>query len=324
MYENKEDFLNKTNLKKSYNKKILIKVLPNFSEKILKKPDWIKVKYPSNACEIRHTKLSLRSNRLSTVCEQALCPNLFECFNQGTATFMILGTICTRRCPFCAVNHGRPRDINLKEPKQLLKAAIDLNINHIVITSVVRDDLEDRGAQHFLNCIREIRKKKSIVIEILVPDFRGALNRAVQTISLSPPDIFNHNLENVPRLYKSVRPGANYKKSLKLLELFKIKNPSIPTKSGLMLGLGETNSEIIQVMKDLFNSGVNILTLGQYLQPSKNHIPVQRYVHPVEFSKLKKKALSIGFTKAFCGPFVRSSYHAELQYNTVSSEIFLK
>ncbi|XBC42011.1 MAG: lipoyl synthase [Buchnera aphidicola (Kaburagia rhusicola rhusicola)] len=315
MHDKKSKKLCNKNINTLYKKNISVKVLPNFSDQILKKPNWVKIKFPSDTKKIRRTKYTLRKNKLNTVCEQALCPNLFECFNKGTATFMILGAICTRRCPFCAVDHGNnPSVINLKEPQQLAKAVIDLNMNYIVITSVVRDDLKDRGAEHFLNCIQAIRQKKNVIIEILVPDFRGALRNAIKTISLSPPDVFNHNLENVPRLYKLVRPGANYKKSLKLLELFKINNPMIPTKSGLMLGLGETENEVIQVMKDLFNSGTSILTLGQYLQPSIAHFPVQRYVDPLEFLQFQKEALSIGFEKAFCGPFVRSSYHAEFQY----------
>ncbi|XBC38442.1 MAG: lipoyl synthase [Buchnera aphidicola (Floraphis choui)] len=301
----------------SRKKEISIRVLSNFNNQILKKPNWIKVKFPSNINKIHDTINSLRQKKLNTVCEQALCPNISECFNQGTVTFMILGTICTRRCPFCAVDHGKPLAINLKEPQQLSQAVIDLNIKHIVITSVVRDDLEDRGAKHFLNCIQAIRKKKNIIIEILVPDFRGALKNAIKTISLSPPNIFNHNLENVPRLYKLVRPGASYKKSLKLLKLFKVTNPNVITKSGLMLGLGETKKEVLKVMKDLFDNGVSILTLGQYLQPSTLHLPVQRYLNPLEFSQLEKEALSIGFKKAFCGPLVRSSYHAEFQYNNL-------
>ncbi|XBC44602.1 MAG: lipoyl synthase [Buchnera aphidicola (Schlechtendalia peitan)] len=315
MYEKKINVLRNIHSKKLYKKEILVKVLPNFNDHILKKPDWIKVRFPSNIDKIKNTKRILRKHKLNTVCEQAACPNLFECFNKGTATFMILGTTCTRRCPFCAVDHGKPLNINVNEPIQLSKAILDLDLNHVVITSVVRDDLKDRGAKHFSNCIQAIRTNRNIIIEILVPDFKGVLQDAIQTISVFPPDIFNHNLENVPRLYKFVRPGANYKQSLRLLELFKIKNSDVITKSGLMLGLGETTKEIIQVMKDLFNSGVNILTLGQYLQPSNSHIPVQRYISPLEFLQLEEQALSIGFERAFCGSLVRSSYHAELQYH---------
>ncbi|XBC38947.1 MAG: lipoyl synthase [Buchnera aphidicola (Melaphis rhois)] len=315
MYKKKSKMLSNLNIKKLYNKEISIKVLSNFNNNILKKPSWIKIKFPYDTSKIGYTKNTLKKNKLNTVCEQALCPNLSECFNKGTATFMILGSICTRRCPFCAVNYGKPSLVDLDEPQKLVQATMDLNINYIVITSVVRDDLKDRGVQHFLKCIQAIRKKKTIIIEILVPDFKGMIDYAIKTISISPPDVFNHNLENVPRLYKLVRPGANYKQSLQLLELFKITNPNVPTKSGLMLGLGEKQMEVIQVMRDLFNSGVSILTLGQYLQPSPSHLPVQRYISPLEFYQLEKEALSIGFKKAFCGPFVRSSYHAEFQYN---------
>ncbi|XBC40981.1 MAG: lipoyl synthase [Buchnera aphidicola (Nurudea yanoniella)] len=314
MYTKESKFFNKMCKSKIYKKKALTQDFSNCNSAILKKPQWIKIKFPSDTKKIYDTKHFLNKNKLHTVCEQALCPNISECYNSGTATFMILGTICTRRCSFCAIGYGKPSNINLKEPQQLAQAVIDFNINHIVITSVARDDLKDKGAQHFLDCIKAIRKRKDVVIEILVPDFRGALEKAVEIISLSPPDIFNHNLENVPRLYKLIRPGAIYENSLKLLRIFKKNNPSIPTKSGLMLGLGETEKEIIQVMKDLVNNGVKILTLGQYLQPSIFHFPVQRYVNPLEFTHLEQEALSIGFDKAFCGPFVRSSYHAELQH----------
>ncbi|MBZ2279216.1 lipoyl synthase, partial [Buchnera aphidicola] len=282
---------------------------------VLKKPSWIKIKPPSHFSKIKKIKNALRKNHLYSVCEEAHCPNLFECFNQGTATFMILGSICTRNCPFCAVFHGNPRALDTNEPEKLSRAIFDMKINYVVITSVARDDLYDGGAQHFVNCIQSIRKKNKVKIEILVPDFRGRVNLILKIFSTSLPDIFNHNIENVSRLYKIVRPGANYKKSLFLLESFKKSYTNIPTKSGFMLGLGETEKEIINVMKDLYSSGVSLLTVGQYLQPSKNHLPVQRYISIQEFQDIQKEALSIGFSHAFCGPLVRSSYHAKIQSN---------
>ncbi|QCI20992.1 lipoyl synthase [Buchnera aphidicola (Hyperomyzus lactucae)] len=280
---------------------------------ILKKPNWIKVKIPINTSRIQHIKNALRKNKLHSVCEEAHCPNLSECFNNGTATFMILGSICTRNCPFCAVSHGTPHSINIEEPKKLSDTVFDMKIDYVVITSVVRDDLYDGGAQHFVNCIQAIRKKNTVKIEILVPDFRGRIDLILRIFNQALPDVFNHNIENIPRMYKTIRPGANYQRSLSLLELFKKKYSNIPTKSGLMLGLGEKDSEIIQVMKDLYSSGVTLLTIGQYLQPSISHLPVQRYVSPLEFESIKQEALSIGFKNAFCGPFVRSSYHANFQ-----------
>jgi lipoic acid synthetase len=280
---------------------------------ILKKPNWIKVKIPIDTSRIQHIKNALRKNKLYSVCEEAHCPNLSECFNNGTATFMILGSICTRNCPFCAVSHGIPHSINIEEPKKLSDTVFDMKIDYVVITSVVRDDLYDGGAQHFVDCIQAIRKKNTVKIEILVPDFRGRIDLILRIFNQALPDVFNHNIENIPRIYKKIRPGANYQRSLSLLELFKKKYSNIPTKSGLMLGLGEKDSEIIQVMKDLYSSGVTLLTIGQYLQPSINHLPVQRYVSPLEFESIKQEALSIGFKNAFCGPFVRSSYHANFQ-----------
>ncbi|QNS01966.1 MAG: lipoyl synthase [Buchnera aphidicola (Pentalonia nigronervosa)] len=280
----------------------------------LEKPDWLKVKIPTDTFRIRDMKCILRKNNLHSVCEEAKCPNLFECFNNGTVTFMILGSKCTRNCPFCAVSHGRPDSVNIHEPEKLSNTVYDLNINYVVITSVVRDDLYDGGAKHFANCIKAIRDKtKTIKIEILVPDFRGRIKLVLSIFASSLPDVFNHNIESVPRLYKQIRPGANYKKSLFLLESFKNKFFHIPTKSGLMLGIGETDLEIIEVMKNLYSSGVTLLTIGQYLQPSIHHLPVQRYIPPLEFQHLKEEALSIGFVNAFCGPFVRSSYHASVQ-----------
>jgi len=295
----------------------------SFSKKIIKlnKPDWIKIKIPVDTFRIREIKSALRKNNLHSVCEEANCPNLPECFNRGTATFMILGSRCTRNCPFCAVSHGKPNSLNVEEPNNLAKTIFDMGIDYVVITSVVRDDLYDGGAQHFVNCIKSIRKKNKVKIEILVPDFRGRVELILKIFNSGLPDVFNHNVENVPRLYKKVRPGADYKKSLFLLESFKKKYSNIPTKSGLMLGLGEKDTEIIQVMKDLYSNGVTLLTVGQYLQPSINHIPVQRYIPLSEFKNIKKEALSIGFTNAFCGPFVRSSYHASFQANKLIKKI---
>jgi len=306
-----KDILLKNNISKKLNI-IPTKKVCNLQIK-LKKPDWIKIKTPINTSRIHKIKSALRKNNLYSVCEEAHCPNLSECFNKGTATFMILGPICTRNCPFCAVSHGIPNPVNTKEPEKLSNAIFDMNINYVVITSVVRDDLYDGGAQHFVNCIQSIRNKNQVKIEILVPDFRGRVDLVLKIFNQSLPDVFNHNIESIPRMYKIIRPGANYKKSLTLLESFKKKYVNIPTKSGLMLGLGETEKEIIQVMQDLYSSGVTLLTVGQYLQPSIHHFPVQRYIPPNEFKRIRKEALSIGFSNAFCGPFVRSSYHASFQ-----------
>lgn len=300
-----DKILNKLNV-------ISIKHISNTKTRI-KKPDWIKIKLPVDTFRINKIKKALRKNNLHSVCEEAQCPNLSECFNNGTATFMILGSICTRKCPFCAVFHGKPKPVNIEEPEKLSSTIFDMGIDYVVITSVVRDDLYDGGAQHFVNCIKSIRNKNKVKIEILVPDFKGRIELVLKTFNSALPDIFNHNIENIPRMYKVVRPGANYKKSLLLLESFKNQYFNIPTKSGLMLGLGEKDSEIIQVMKDLYSSGVTLLTVGQYLQPTIHHLPVQRYITFSEFENIKKEALSIGFKSAFCGPFVRSSYHASFQ-----------
>lgn len=280
---------------------------------VLSKPKWIKIKLPKSFDHINRLKNILRKNTLNTVCEEALCPNITECFNNHTATFMILGNICTRKCPFCAVRKGRPYAVDIHEPKKISETVLQLGIKYIVITSVNRDDLKDGGANQFVECIKYLRTNHTVQIEILVPDFRQSLKKSLDIISNCPPDIFNHNLENVPRLYNIIRPGADYKKSLYLLNYFKKKNYTIPTKSGLMLGLGETEKEVLKVLYDLRLNGVNMLTLGQYLQPSKNHLKVQRYITPLEFEHYKHEALSMGFDKAFCGPLVRSSYHANLQ-----------
>lgn len=280
---------------------------------ILKKPTWIKIKFPSDFNKIQEIKNILRKQNLHTVCEEAACPNLSECFNNGTATFMILGSICTRRCPFCNVSHGRPKNLDKHEPKNLADTISLMGLNYVVITSVDRDDLKDGGSNHFSQCITEIRKTTNVKIEILVPDFRNCMEIALKNLIINPPDVFNHNLENVPRLYKKIRPGANYEMSLALLKNFKKACPTIPTKSGLMIGLGETNEEILKVMYDLRSNDVSMLTLGQYLQPSKHHWPVKRYLSLVDFDYFKKEAINMGFTHVASGPLVRSSYHADLQ-----------
>ncbi|VFP88253.1 Lipoyl synthase [Buchnera aphidicola (Cinara piceae)] len=286
----------------------------NEFKSILKKPNWLKVRLPSNLYKINKIKNILKNNKLHSVCEEAHCPNLSECFNNGTATFMILGSICTRKCPFCAVKKGRALMVDTDEPRKIFDVILKLNLKYVVLTSVSRDDLKDGGAEHFSKCIYTIRKKKNIKIEILVPDFRGREKIALNKINKYPPDVFNHNIENVPRLYSSVRPGANYIKSLNLLYEFKKICPNIPTKSGLMLGLGEKKNEVISVLKDLKSVGVSIITMGQYMQPSKNHLLVKKYVQPKEFIIFRNIALSLGFSKVFSGPFVRSSYHADKQY----------
>ncbi|MCL1073787.1 lipoyl synthase [Shewanella dokdonensis] len=294
--------------------RIPVKVVPSERDTMLRKPDWLRVKLPASNQRILDIKQALRSHGLHSVCEEASCPNLAECFNHGTATFMILGAICTRRCPFCDVAHGRPLKPDPEEPLQLARTIRDMKLKYVVITSVDRDDLRDGGAQHFADCIREIRKlSPHIKIEILVPDFRGRIEQALDILATEPPDVFNHNLETAPAHYRKARPGANYQWSLNLLQQFKQRHPDIPTKSGLMMGLGETNEEIVQVLKDLRSHGVNMLTLGQYLQPSRFHLPVERYVTPQEFDELHDIAVELGFTHAACGPLVRSSYHADLQ-----------
>ncbi|QDF67942.1 lipoyl synthase [Shewanella sp. SNU WT4] len=294
--------------------RIPVKVVPSEKDTMLRKPDWLRVKLPASNQRINDIKQALRTNGLHSVCEEASCPNLAECFNHGTATFMILGAICTRRCPFCDVAHGRPLKPDSEEPKKLAKTIADMKLKYVVITSVDRDDLRDGGAQHFADCIREIRLlNPEIKIEILVPDFRGRIDAALDILANEPPDVFNHNLETAPAHYRKARPGANYQWSLDLLKRFKERHPNIPTKSGIMLGLGEANEEIVQVLKDLRDHNVNMLTLGQYLQPSKFHLPVERYVTPDEFAEFKRIADDLGFSHAACGPLVRSSYHADLQ-----------
>ena len=295
-------------------KHIPITIMPTEKAEMLRKPSWIKIKLPSNTDKIDHIKNTLRKNNLHSVCEEASCPNLAECFNHGTATFMILGDICTRRCPFCDVAHGKPLPPSAEEPIKLAKTIAEMKLKYVVITSVDRDDLRDGGAQHFVDCINAIREHSPATkIEVLVPDFRGRMDRALEILKKGPPDVFNHNLETIPRLYRECRPGANYQWSLDLLKKFKQQHPDIPTKSGLMMGMGEDKHEITEVLKDLRNHDVEMLTLGQYLQPSKHHFPLQRYVHPDEFNELNDVATDLGFSHAACGPMVRSSYHADKQ-----------
>jgi lipoyl synthase len=290
--------------------RIPIKIVP---QPALRKPEWIRMKVP-NSERFGEIKSILRQNDLYTVCEEASCPNIGECFSQGTATFMILGDICTRRCPFCDVAHGKPLPPDTEEPIKLAKTIAQMKLRYVVITSVDRDDLLDGGAQHFVDCIREVRKASpNIRIETLVPDFRGRLEVALEILKSAPPDILNHNLETVPRLYKQARPGADYQHSLTLLKRFGEWYPDIPTKSGLMLGLGERDEEILAVMRDLREHGVTMLTLGQYLQPSPHHLPVERFVTPERFKAFEQEAFDMGFTQASCGPMVRSSYHADEQ-----------
>ena len=293
---------------------IPVKIVPTEREEMLRKPEWLKIRLPKSSERIEGIKQAMRSHGLHSVCEEASCPNLSECFNHGTATFMILGAICTRRCPFCDVAHGRPLKPDAQEPEKLALTIKDMKLKYVVITSVDRDDLRDGGAQHFADCIKAIRKHNpKITIEILVPDFRGRMEKALEILTETPPDVFNHNLETAPRLYKLARPGADYKWSLELLRRFKEAHPNVKTKSGLMVGLGEEISEIEQVLRDLREHNVDMLTVGQYLQPSKHHLPVKRYVPPAEFDALKSYADEIGFSHAASGPFVRSSYHADQQ-----------
>ena len=280
----------------------------------LKKPDWIRVKVAPAGSRFNSIKHILREHNLHTVCEEASCPNIGECFGKGTATFMIMGDKCTRRCPFCDVGHGRPDPLDVDEPVNLAKTIAALKLNYVVITSVDRDDLRDGGAAHFVECINQVRALSPLTrIEVLVPDFRGRLDRALEILDGGPPDVMNHNLETVPRLYKQARPGSDYAHSLKLLKEFKARHPETPTKSGLMLGLGETDEEILQVMRDMRAHDVDMLTIGQYLQPSQHHLPVLRYVHPDTFKMFEKEAYALGFQHAAVGAMVRSSYHADEQ-----------
>ena len=295
--------------------RIPIKIVP--LAETLKKPDWIRVKAASSSSRFTEIKQILRENQLVTVCEEASCPNIGECFGKGTATFMIMGDKCTRRCPFCDVGHGRPDPLDSQEPINLAKTIAALKLSYVVITSVDRDDLRDGGAQHFVDCIRRTKElSPSTRIEVLVPDFRGRLEKALDVFASDPqglPDVMNHNLETVPRLYKQARPGSDYAHSLKLLMDFKARFPQIPTKSGLMVGLGETDEEILEVMQDMRAHHIDMLTIGQYLAPSNHHLPVLRYVHPDTFKEFEQKAYAMGFSHAAVGAMVRSSYHADQQ-----------
>ncbi len=300
----------KRNPLKGYSKtsKIPIKIIP--SGTLLRKPSWIRSKLPGT--EAMRLLNKLKAQNLSTVCSEAACPNLGECFSQGTATFMILGDICTRRCPFCDVAHGKPKSVDSGEPQRLAETIKAMQLKYVVITSVDRDDLRDGGAGHFSDCIKAIRAENpDINIEILTPDFRGRMDIALEKLQLNLPDVFNHNLENVPQLYKKIRPGADYQWSLNLLKKFHLRNPTIPTKSGLMLGLGETREQLLQVLNDMRKHHVSWLTLGQYLQPSKDHLPVSEYISPKQFEEYAGIAKELGFVRIASGPMVRSSYHAD-------------
>ena len=291
--------------------RIPVKIIP--TTEFLKKPHWIRVRMPISP-EVTRIKQTLRKHKLASVCEEAQCPNLGECFSGGTATFMIMGEICTRRCPFCDVAHGRPNALDIDEPRQLALAIADMGLKYVVITSVDRDDLKDGGAQHFADCIRETRAlMPGIKVETLVPDFRGRMDVALDILVQEAPDVFNHNLESVPSLYRKIRPGSDYQWSLDLLKNYKLRRPDVLTKSGLMLGLGETAEELIQVMKDMRDHDIDMITMGQYLQPSRDHLPIDRYVTPEEFDEFGRIAEDLGFKAVASGPLVRSSYHADKQ-----------
>jgi lipoic acid synthetase len=292
--------------------RIPIKIVP--AGTVLKKPDWIRVKAGSSAGRFGEIKQILREHNLHTVCEEATCPNIGECFGNGTATFMILGDLCTRRCPFCDVGHGKPLPPDAEEPEKLARTIAAMKLKYVVITSVDRDDLRDGGARHFADCISKVREySRGTKIEVLVPDFRGRLDIALDILAATPPDVMNHNMETVPRLYKQARPGADYDNSLQLLKAFRARVPGVPTKSGLMVGLGETDEEILETLRDLRAHEVEMLTIGQYLAPSGHHLPVLRYVHPDVFAMYAREATAMGFTHAASAPLVRSSYHADQQ-----------
>ena len=296
--------------------RIPIKIVPAEAGEVLRKPEWIRVRAgnPSQAARFYEIKQILREHKLHTVCEEASCPNIGECFGKGTATFMIMGDKCTRRCPFCDVGHGRPDPLDVDEPLNLAKTIAALKLQYVVITSVDRDDLRDGGAAHFVDCIRQTRALSPATrIEVLVPDFRGRDDRALGILREAPPDVMNHNLETIPRLYKVARPGSDYAFSLNLLKKFKQQVPGVPTKSGLMVGLGETDDEILQAMRDMRAHDIDMLTIGQYLAPSGHHLPVRRYVHPDTFRMFEREAQIMGFTHAAVGAMVRSSYHADEQ-----------
>lgn len=303
----------KANKQRGAAKMLRIPVRVENAPDTLRKPDWIRIRIPATPA-VEQLKSILRENRLHTVCEEASCPNLSECFSHGTATFMIMGDKCTRRCSFCDVAHGKPDPLDADEPENLARTIAQMGLRYVVITSVDRDDLRDGGAGHFSACLKAVRSKNpNITIEVLVPDFRGRMERALDAIAPEPPDVFNHNIETAPRLYRQARPGSDYAWSLTLLQEFKKRFPDIPTKSGMMLGLGETTEEVEQVMADLRAHQVDMLTLGQYLAPSKHHIPVDRFVTPEEFQRLAVLAKQMGFIRVASGPLVRSSYHADKQ-----------
>ena len=294
--------------------RIPIKVIPIEKAEVLKKPDWIRVKAGSASSRFYEIKQILREHKLHTVCEEASCPNIGECFGKGTATFMIMGDKCTRRCPFCDVGHGRPDPLDADEALNLARTIAALKLKYVVITSVDRDDLRDGGAAHFVACIQKTRElSPATQIEVLVPDFRGRMDRALAILKTAPPDVMNHNLETTARLYKEARPGSDYQFSLTLLQRFKQEVPGVPTKSGVMVGLGETDEEILQVMRDMRAHGIDMLTIGQYLAPSGHHLPVRRYVHPDTFRMFEREAAVMGFSHAAVGAMVRSSYHADVQ-----------
>lgn len=304
--------------------RIPVKIIP--TDVVPRKPEWLRVERASSP-EVARIKSLLRKYRLNSVCEEASCPNIGECFSGGTATFMIMGDICTRRCPFCDVGHGRPKPLDPDEPINLATAIAELRLSYVVITSVDRDDLRDGGAAHFAACLKAIRERSpGIKLETLVPDYRGRMDIALEITAASPPDVFNHNMETVPRLYKAVRPGSDFEWSLDLLERFKKLSPAVPTKSGLMLGLGETFDEVVAVMERMREHQVDMLTLGQYLQPSRSHLPVQRFVHPDEFVELASIGKRLGFSNVAAGPLVRSSYHADQQLSggaTTASQVLV-
>ena len=298
---------------KGESKTARLKIKPDATRVPLRKPSWIRIKHPAGS-KVDKLKKTLRSQKLFTVCEEAQCPNLGECFNHGTATFMIMGQICTRRCPFCDVAHGKPKPLDTDEPQHLAETIEKMALKYVVITSVDRDDLRDGGANHFKQCIDQIRQTTpQVKIEILTPDFRGRVEKALEVLKTCPPDVFNHNLETVPSLYPQVRPGASYEYSLKLLQAFKQQHPEVTTKSGLMLGVGENESQVLDVLADLRAHDVDMLTLGQYLQPSKHHLAVEEYITPEQFERYKVLAVEMGFSQVASGPMVRSSYHADLQ-----------
>jgi lipoic acid synthetase len=305
---------------KSASKVSRIPIKVEHTAEVLKKPDWIRVKAGSPNSRFYEIKDILRANKLVTVCEEASCPNIGECFGKGTATFMIMGDKCTRRCPFCDVGHGRPDPLDVNEPANLAQTIAALKLQYVVITSVDRDDLRDGGAGHFVECIQQTRAlSPHTQIEVLVPDFRGRDDRALNILQAAPPDVMNHNLETVPRLYKEARPGSDYAFSLNLLKKFKALFPHVPTKSGLMVGLGETDEEILAVMQDMRAHDIDRLTIGQYLAPSGHHLPVRRYVHPDTFKMFEAKAREMGFQHAAVGAMVRSSYHADQQAHAALS-----